>query len=189
MSNEIVPNQFHSGFMVIKPDLSTFQTMVTLIKHGDIGYAASGNNIDNEKMAYEHSIQHFLNAKIFPEWYSMPKEYRLGPKYSTPFEWTLHEYVWLSHRNQVAIIQFTPYYKPDEIIRNPAKYQTSKYATPIIYLWTLIMFFVTAPLVNLEEETRYVLHEVFGITDDSDDVIAYIKRMKRGGTRRRLGLQ
>jgi len=41
----------------------------------------------------------------------------------------------------------------------------------------------------LEEETRYVLTEVFDITKSSKKVAQYIEKMKRGGTRIRLGLQ
>ena len=189
--DHLVPNQFHSGLMVIEPDTAIFQQMLSLIKTGDVGYNAVRGDKNEEEwnMGHMHNVQEFLNAKVFPNWYSMSSKHRLESSYNTPFEWTLQEYLWLTRRNKVVVFHFTRFHQPEAIIQNPEKYRISKYAAPIVYLWTLLMFFVTAPLVNLEEETRYVLHEVFRITDNSEDVVAYIERMKRGGTRRRLALR
>ena len=189
--DHLITNQFNSGFMVIEPDTTIFQEMLTLIKKGDVGYIPIRRGDKNKEVwntGHMHSVQQFLNAKVFPNWYSMSTQHRLEPIYNTPFEWTLQEYLWLTHREKVVVFHFTRFHQPEAIIQNPDNYRISKYAAPIVYLWTLIMFFVTAPLVNLEEETRYVLHEVFRITDNSEDVVAYMERMKRGGTRRRLAL-
>jgi lipopolysaccharide biosynthesis glycosyltransferase len=192
--HNLISNQFDSSVMIIEPDISLFQEMADYIKRGEVGGIAIDRDgketaTDDTINAKLQSVNYFLNQMIYPNWYSMPSIHRLEPIYNAPYEWTLHEYIWLSHRTEIQIFHYTSYNKPENIISSPSKYRVSKYAAPLIYLWSLVMFFVSAPLVNLEEETRYAIHKVFDIRKDSDNVIAYIERMKRGGTRRRLGLQ
>ena len=194
-ANHLVTNQFDSGIMIIQPDTPLFQEMVHSIRKGEVGGLSlsmtSSSKNENNSLSTGSSINmiqkvgHFLNDIIFSDWFSMSPIHRLEPIYNAPYEWTFHQHTWLSHRTEIHIFHFTEYYKPVNIIANPKMYQISKYAAPFIYLWSLIMFFVTRPLVNLEEETRYALYEVFSTTLNSDDVLAYMERMKRGGTRRR----
>jgi len=52
-----------------------------------------------------------------------------------------------------------------------------------------LLFFIQNPLDDgLEDETRYVLTEVFDISKSSEAVSKYIEKMKRGGTRLRIGI-
>ncbi len=184
--NHLVGNQFDSGIMIIQPNLSLFQEMTRLIKQGDIGGLPITKGNKNYNMNTIQNVNQFLNEKIFPNWFNASLIHRLEPIFNVPYDWTFHENIWLSQRSRIQIFHYTTFYKPEKIIANQKKYQITKYGAPLVYLWSLIMFFVTSPLKSLEEETRYVLYEVFHPTLDSDDIIAYIERMKRGGTRRRL---
>ncbi len=199
----IIPNHFDSGVMIVQPDLTLFQDMVHMIKEGNIGGGdifITGDEDEgmkddstgaNASTIIIQTVNDFLNEMIYPNWYSMSPKHRLEPIYNAPYELTFHENIWLSYRKEIHIFHYTDYNKPEDVISNPSKskvhqVKVSKYAAPLIYLWSLIMYFVTSPLVSLEDETRYVLQEVFDITKDSKDVVAYIARMKRGGTRRRI---
>mmetsp|Transcript_11378 Transcript_11378/g.17216 ORF Transcript_11378/g.17216 Transcript_11378/m.17216 type:complete len:374 (+) Transcript_11378:207-1328(+) len=188
--HHIVPNYFDSGVMIVQPSLTLFQDMVHLIKMGDVGGGIivdeGEEEIEKDSTTQIQTVNDFLNEKIYQNWYSMPPKHRLEPVYNAPYDWTFHESVWLSHRKEIHIFHYTEYNEPEDVISNPAKHRVSKYAAPLIYLWSLIMYFVSSPLVSLEDEARYVLEKVFDITKDSKDVVAYIARMKRGGTRRRI---
>lgn len=160
--------------------------MTQLIKRGDIGGLPITKDNQNYNMNTIQNVNQFLNEKIFPNWFTTSSIHRLEPIFNAPYDWTFHENIWLPQRSRIQIFHYTTFYKPEKIIANQKKYQISKYAAPLVYLWSLIMFFVTSPLLSLEAETRYVLYEVYHPSHDSDDIIAYIERMKRGGTRRRL---
>jgi len=177
----IPPDVFDTSIMVIKPDMSVFQEMVHFVKTG-------GRGSGDFDLKPTDDVDVILNQVFFKDWYTMSHNHRLRPIYNAPYDWTFNEKVWLKHRSDIKVFHFDDP-KPWEIIADPSQNKVSKYGAPLIYVWSLLMFFITQPLVNLEEETRYVFTEVFDITKDSKDVSAYIARMKRGGTRRRTSLQ
>ena len=174
-SSKTLPNdEFDARLLLIKPDVSLFTEMLSQIKTGDI----------------DPSVQDFgdLLNSFFPHWYEMRGPHRLRPIYNTPYLWTEDETVWKKHRSKIKVFNFGDT-KPWKIINDPSRYRVSKFAAPLLYVWSLLRFFVSLPTGNsLEEEARYVFREVFDITKSSKTIIEYMERMKRGGTRRRVEL-
>jgi hypothetical protein len=75
----------------------------------------------------------------------------------------------------------------EQILKDPSNYKVSKYTAPLLYVYAIIMFFITNPLLKgFENETRYVMNKVFNISATSKDLSMYIDRLKGGGTRRKL---
>ena len=166
-------NTFDSGLMVIKPCLSTFTEMIGKVKSGVDPYW----NFD--KFVNDH----------FSDWYYLSSHlHRLLPIYNAPYSWTQDE-SWVEHRSRVKAVRFHGEEKPWLILKNPSQYKVSKYGAPLIYAYAIFLFFIQNPLDNgLEDETRHVLTEVFDITQSSEAVAKYIEKMKRGGTRLRIGI-
>jgi len=190
-------HQFDIGVMVVQPNIVTFEDMLRKMK------TLRKENV--KKMRKTASLQDFLND-YFSEWNSWSIEHRLSPIYNAPFHWTQQRddenSSWKRFRSDIKLIHFTDGNKPWHILResNPS---VSKYGAPIIYVWAIVLYFIANPLVlfdnktnsnpqrrqqyPLEEETRYVLTKVFDITKSSKKVAAYMEKIKRGGTRSRIG--
>lgn len=168
----IESHKFDRGVMVTKPDMTTFSDMLTKVKIGDVP---------------SDGVESFLNA-FYSNWYSLSSVHRLDPTYNAPYEWTKLE-GWLKYRSDIKMIRFSGQEKPWNILKNPSSYQVTKYGAPLVYVWAILMYFIAHPLDDgFEDETRYVMTKVFDITKTSEDVAAYIEKMKRGGARLRLGL-
>ena len=173
-SKALPSDQFNAHVLLIKPDRSIFTEMLHDIKTGNIDSSVG-------------DVEDFLN-NFFPDWYEMPSPHRLRPIYNIPFLWTEDEHAWTTYRSEIRVFDFGDS-KPWYIVADPSNHRVSKFAAPLVYVWSLFRFFVSLPTGNpLEEEARYVFREVFDITKSSKAVIEYIERMKRGGTRRRVEL-
>jgi hypothetical protein len=166
-------NTFDPGLMVINPSLSTFTEMIGKVKNG------VDSDWDFDKFVNDH----------FSDWYYLSNhQHRLLPVYNAPYAWTQDE-SWVDHRSRVKAIHFDGVEKPWLILKNPTQYKVSKYGAPLIYVYAIILFFIQNPLDDgLEDETRYLLTEVFDISKSSEAVSKYIEKMKRGGTRLRIGI-
>ena len=173
-SKALPSDQFNPHLLLIKPDRSIFTEMLHDTKTGSLDSSVSG-------------VGDFLN-NFFSDWYELPSSHRLRPIYNIPFLWTEDENVWVQYRSDIKAFDFGDS-KPWNIITDPSKYRVSKFAAPLVYVWSLLRFFISLPTGNpLEEEARYVFREVFDIRESSKKVREYIERMKRGGTRRRVEL-
>mmetsp|Transcript_19553 Transcript_19553/g.29611 ORF Transcript_19553/g.29611 Transcript_19553/m.29611 type:complete len:367 (+) Transcript_19553:90-1190(+) len=175
-------NKFDAGLMVIKPDITLFMDMQDQVKNGDV---------------LSNGIEEFLNS-YYSDWFALGASHRLVPIYNAPYAWTKDK-SWEHYRSDVKIVRFSEE-DPLLILKHPMKYKVSRYGAPLIYVYAIIMFFIANPLDEglssfsnkdsdsnvLEEETRYVMKKVFDVTKSSEEVAAYIEKMKRGGTRLRL---
>ncbi len=133
-------------------------------------------------------VEDFLNT-YFSNWFSLSQPHRLPPAYNAPYEWTKDK-SWPKYRSDIKIVRFSSEEKPWLILKDPNSFKVSKYGAPFIYVWAILMFFIANPLADaFEEETRYVMMKVFDVTQNSKNLASYIEKMKRGGTRLRLGLQ
>lgn len=165
-------HQFDSGLMLIKPNMSTFTELMNELKRGIDG---------------SWNLDVFLN-NYYSAWYTMGANHRLSPYYNAPYSWTQDE-SWVQHRKDIRALHFLGDEKPSAILKNPKKYNVSKYGAPFIYIWAIILFFIANPLEDgFEDETRHVLQKVFDITKSSKAVAEYIEKMKRGGTRLRISI-
>jgi hypothetical protein len=166
-------HKFDTGLLVIRPDMSTFTDMLSrTVKTG---------------VEPSWDFEDFAND-FFSDWYAMSQDHRLLPMYNAPYYWTQNE-SWVKFRSDIKVIHFSGEEKPWLILRDPNRFQVSKYGAPLIYVWAILLYFIANPLGDgLEDETRYVMNEIFDVTKTSKKVFQYIEKMKRGGTRMRIGI-
>lgn len=166
-------HKFDSSLMVIRPDMSTFTEMTSSVIKSGVDKSWHFNDFVNE---------------FFSDWYSMNPNHRLAPIYNAPYQWTQNE-SWEKYRSLIKAVHFHEKETPSMILREPDKFAITKFGAPLIYVWAILLFFIANPLGDgLEDETRYVLMKIFDVTKSSEIVAKYMEKMKRGGTRLRIGI-
>ncbi len=166
-------HRFDTGLLAIRPDMSTFTEMMSRTMKDGVNSSWNFETFAND---------------FYSDWHSMGQQHRLLPIYNAPYYWTQNE-SWVKFRSDIKVIHFNGEEKPWLILRDPTKYQVSKYGAPLIYVWAVLLFFIANPLGDgFEDETRYVMREIFDVMQSSKKVGQYIEKMKRGGTRKRIGI-